>query len=153
MSDNFEKTVIRHECDYCIDNCIPVKSIESELRSIISTSKWKLEISMEYMLCRYFGGISRTNISKIVMCYVPIVITINASGIDDSTVDFEFGVKLDNNTYFPNYIMTVRVDEVVPNYNTFSVTTKNNDYVVDYNNNVCLHDVTEMFVRELYYII
>lgn len=147
-----EKKVVYHECDD--GNCVLVEPGESALRLIISGSKMKCTISMEYELCNYLGWeISRTKISGIIIGYVPLVITVNASGIDDSTVDYKLGVILDNNTYFPNYIMTVRVDEVVPDFNTFTVTTKNNDYVIEYGNDVCLHDVTEMFVREAEFIL
>jgi hypothetical protein len=145
-----EKTVVYHECD---GNCIPVESSNSELHIIISMIKWKFRISMEYLLSNYFGGISKTSISNIVMLYVPFVITVNASEIDDSSVDYEIGVILDKSVYIPNFVMSVSVEEIVPNFNTFSVTTKNNDCVVEYGNDVCVHDVTEMFVREVEFII
>ena len=87
------------------------------------------------------------------MGYVPFVITVNASRINDFTVDYDIGVKLDNNKYFPNKIMTIRAIEAVPNYIMFAVTTKNNDYVIKYGNNFCLQDTSEMFVREAEYII
>ena len=87
------------------------------------------------------------------MNYVSFVITVKASRINNFTVDYDIGVKLDNNKYFPNNIMTVRVGEVVPNYDTFFVTTENNDCVVKYKNSVCLHKVSDMFMREVNYII
>ena len=148
--DLFEgKPVVYHECNCW---CIPNESINPDLCGIISMSKWKFGISMRYIVCKYLGGISETKISEIIMGYIQLIITINASEIDDSTVDYGLGVILDNNT-FPNYIMTVRVDEVVPNYNFFSVTTKNNDCVIKYGNDVCLHDITEMFIRQAEYSI
>jgi hypothetical protein len=151
MSLSKGKTVVYHEYDDC--NCDLVEPDESALRRIISVLKTKFTISMEYKLVKYFGGISKTNISEIIMCYVQSFITVDASGIDDSTVDYKLGVNMDNSTYFPNYIMTLRVDEVVPNYNMVSVTTKNNECVIKYGNDVCLHNVTETFMREVYYII
>jgi hypothetical protein len=150
MNPNLEQ--VYHERD---DDCIyvePGKSAVSALCGVISMSEEKFVIAMEELLCRYFRGISCTNISKIVMWFVPLVTTVDASVINESTVDYELSVKLYTN-YFPNYIMTIRICKAVPGYTTFSVATKHNDFVVKYGNNLCLHDVSELFILEVGYLI
>lgn len=156
MSDNFEKTVVYHLCD---GKCGHTKKETGKF--VIYSFRFfrfldmKFSIGMEYFICKYFGGISstETEISGIIIDYVSFVITVNASRINDFTVDYDIGVKMDDNRYLPDYIMTIRAIEAVPNYFMFALTTKSNGCVIKYGNNFCLQDVSEMFMREVEYII